>query len=973
MKKILTLLAACCTLAAASAQTMNVRVGSVVYQVPAAQAGDMTYSDGTSLTIMNKAFALSDIDEIYIDDAAVTAASVSVSYDGDGATVKVSGDVMQWLSVSVSGADVTLSQGDDLATEVTYTLAGQSSDGSFTLDGKYKATVVFNGLDLQSQTGAPVTINNGKRIAVTVADGTANTLTDAAGGSQKACLFIKGHAEFTGSGTLTLVGNAKHAYRSNEYTQLKKKFTGTLQVSSAASDGLHVGQYYQQNAGNVSIANVQGDGIQVDYTTDDDGNRETDEENTGEIILKGGSVTIDIQSTAGKGLKADGNVEIMDGTLTIVQSGSLEATDDLSYPTSVKADGDINITGGTVKINNSGQGGKGLSADGSITIDESNATTVVDVTANGQGGTAELAAGTQPETQASYKVYVSVPSSGGYGPGGGSNAWSSISLYKSDGTMVTTLSSTVTRSSGYSTVTFYYYDFKTAGTGEKYYFKGGTVNRGGTTYNVRSAEFYAPSTGEDVYYSITNSYSTSGTNRIYNISDVTTSYGGTSDQSEDTGTSYNAAGVKADGNITIGGGTLTVRNSGAMSKSIKTKSTLFVRGGSTTLTPSGSMAVINSDASYSTGVKAETFTMTGGTLDITSSGAAGKAISVTTMTQGAGTITAKVTGAGQTINSNRYTAKGIKTDGNLSVLGGSLTINTTQAGAKGIKVNGAYVQGQDGSEGPNIYVSTQGSRYGTSSSSGGWGGGMGKTTGQGGAAKGIKAMGTVTVYSGELEIHTSADGGEGLESRTSIDIRGGKNYLACYDDCMSSNGTISFNGGVTVCYSNGNDAVDSNYGSSGAITIGNGTVLAYTSKGGAEEGLDCDNNSYIKITGTGIAISAGASQGGGGGGWGGSSSGNTISGAAQGYYFYTGSISYQANRYYTLADASGNNLVTYSFPASFSSSLALFTATGMKKGSSYNVKYSTTAPTDAATAFHGLYLGSSATGTNSVISSFTAQ
>ena len=72
------------------------------------------------------------------------------------------------------------------------------------------------------------------------------------------------------------------------------------------------------------------------------------------------------------------------------------------------------------------------------------------------------------------------------------------------------------------------------------------------------------------------------------------------------------------------------------------------------------------------------------------------------------------------------------------------------------------------------------------------------------------------------------------------------------------------------------------------------------------------------------------------------------------------------------ADASGNNLVTYSFEASCKSTLALFTATGMVKGSSYNVKYSTSAPTDATTAWHGLYLGSSAKGTNDT-TSFTAQ
>ena len=38
---------------AAEAQTLNVKVGSVTYQFPAAQTGDMTYADGQTVTILS--------------------------------------------------------------------------------------------------------------------------------------------------------------------------------------------------------------------------------------------------------------------------------------------------------------------------------------------------------------------------------------------------------------------------------------------------------------------------------------------------------------------------------------------------------------------------------------------------------------------------------------------------------------------------------------------------------------------------------------------------------------------------------------------------------------------------------------------------------------------------------------------------------------------------------------------------------
>jgi len=47
MKKIYALLTALLLTIAATAQTLNVQVGSVTYQFPASQCGEMTISDGT--------------------------------------------------------------------------------------------------------------------------------------------------------------------------------------------------------------------------------------------------------------------------------------------------------------------------------------------------------------------------------------------------------------------------------------------------------------------------------------------------------------------------------------------------------------------------------------------------------------------------------------------------------------------------------------------------------------------------------------------------------------------------------------------------------------------------------------------------------------------------------------------------------------------------------------------------------------
>ena len=373
MKKVYVFLMALMLTIAATAQTLNVKVGSVVYQFPASQAGDMTYSDGTTLTIMGKAFTLSDISSMTIDNTEVTDNSIGVAYDGSSALVTVAGNVAQYVTPTVSGAHVSIAQSDDVAEEITYTLSGTSTDGEFYMSGSYKATVELNGLTLTNATpvysGAAVHIQNGKRIKVKVVTGTTNTLVDAAGGSQKGCLYIKGHAEFAQKGTLNITGNVKHGIKTGEYITLKN---ATINVLSAVGDGINCEQFFQMTSGAINIQGVGDDGIQCDV--EDTATGETtdhEDEDSGNVYIEDGTLTVNVTADAAKGVKCEGDMRISGGKVTITTSGG-GVWDSTKLKTKASAclgsDGAMTISGGTLSLTSTGAGGKGLNVDGALTI-----------------------------------------------------------------------------------------------------------------------------------------------------------------------------------------------------------------------------------------------------------------------------------------------------------------------------------------------------------------------------------------------------------------------------------------------------------------------------------------------------------------------------------------------------------------------------------------------------------------------------
>lgn len=167
MKKIYALIAALVLTIAATGQTLNVRVGDVIYQYPASQVGDMTFSYGNMLTIMDMTFAVSDIDAITVDETEIENKRVIVEFGTSSAKVYVPGDVARYVSAKVEGAHVTIDQSNTSAIddeEITYQLSGSTANGSLTLSGSYKCTVTLAGVTLTNPNGAAINITNSKRI-----------------------------------------------------------------------------------------------------------------------------------------------------------------------------------------------------------------------------------------------------------------------------------------------------------------------------------------------------------------------------------------------------------------------------------------------------------------------------------------------------------------------------------------------------------------------------------------------------------------------------------------------------------------------------------------------------------------------------------------------------------------------------------------------------------------------------------------
>ena len=346
--------------------------------------------DGSTFTVGDLTFDTSTIDSITVVH------TVYVTFSGETATVDLghAPDVV----ATTDGAHVSIVS-TNTKSELEFVLQGESSQGSLTYTGSLKCKFYLNGLNLTSDRGAAIDIQCGKRVDLILVSGTDNYLTDAAGGTQKAALYCKGHLEVEGSGSLTVKGNTKHAIASKEYMQLKKS-TGSITVTGAVSDAMHVGQYFLMSGGSLNLTGQGGDGLQVEVVTlSDDITPDPDKEDNGQMYIKGGTITIEAAADDVKGIKVPGNLTVSGGTFQLVASGNgskgisvagnmlvneddnttlmrIRATggmyedpetEEESRCMGIKVTGNLTVNAGTIQVSNTGSGSRGIKIDGTYT------------------------------------------------------------------------------------------------------------------------------------------------------------------------------------------------------------------------------------------------------------------------------------------------------------------------------------------------------------------------------------------------------------------------------------------------------------------------------------------------------------------------------------------------------------------------------------------------------------------------------
>ncbi len=269
---------------------------------------------------------------------------------------------VDWDALETTEVDLT-DEGLNITAAGTYILSGETT-GQVTVNTEGNVRIILNNATITSSEGAAISIENAEKTVLELADGTTNTVEDAATRSDEeidGAIYSSDDMIITGQGTLNVTANFEDGIVGKDDLWIE---SGTINVTSV--DGGIRGKDSLTISGGTLTIDAGGDGIKSSNDTD---------LGKGQLTISGGEITI---TSGDDAVKAEQNIWITGGTLDIVTS-----VEGIEAPVIIIDDGDVTLYATDDGINVSAS--EIITTDLSLTINGGNVTVEV-----GQGDTDAL-------------------------------------------------------------------------------------------------------------------------------------------------------------------------------------------------------------------------------------------------------------------------------------------------------------------------------------------------------------------------------------------------------------------------------------------------------------------------------------------------------------------------------------------------------------------------------------------------------
>ena len=291
----------------------------------------------TLIALFSLSILSAQTSEVAVDVATYPTADTTIAFDGTA--INVTGD-----GAAVNGSIVTITAAG------TYELSGTLSDGQVVVDtdDTELVTLILNGVNMSSSTSAPIYIKEAQAVAVLLADGTQNSLSDAAtyvyenaeDDEPNAALFSDDDMTIYGGGNLIVTANYNDGITSKDSLTI----LASNIIVTAVDDGIRGKDYLVIDSANLTL-DVQGDGLKSDNE---------DDTTLGYIDIVSGMFNI---VAGGDAITAQSQLHIADGTFNIVTGGGSNGfLSDTVSTKGLKSAIALVIDGGTFNINSADDG-----------------------------------------------------------------------------------------------------------------------------------------------------------------------------------------------------------------------------------------------------------------------------------------------------------------------------------------------------------------------------------------------------------------------------------------------------------------------------------------------------------------------------------------------------------------------------------------------------------------------------------------